>query len=358
MRLQGKRVLITGASSGVGAAAVPLFAGEGARLALMSRSEDALRSVALRHAPDAVIVAVDLADRDAAERAVDRVCQELGGLDVVVSNHAAAVFGHVLEVHPDDFERTVAVTFGGAVNVIRAALPELRASRGTIVATGSLMARLPLPTWSSYAAAKHTLRGFLNSLRIEEREQCTGVRVAMVHPGPIDTPMFAHSSSGTGLQPRVPPDAYASDTVARALVEQAVKPRDEVVLGGQARALDVMFSLARPIAEAALLLIDRWYRSGDEQAPVPGSLWQPSGVAQISGGVPSRGSILAAIQLGSRMVPSPQTPLRLLRNTGLAAVRAVQLWPTLRRTVLERPRPTRSLQEPATQRTSAIKATV
>ena len=100
-----------------------------------------------------------------------------------------------LEVHPDDFDRTVAVTFTGAVNVIRAALPHLRASRGAVVATGSLMARVPLPTWSSYSAAKHALRGFLNSLAIEEREQRTGVRVAMVHPGPIDTPLFAQASS-------------------------------------------------------------------------------------------------------------------------------------------------------------------
>ncbi len=89
----------------------------------------------------------------------------LGGLDVVVSNAAAAVFGHVLEVDPEDFDRAVDVTFTGAVNVIRAALPQLRESQGVVVATGSLMSRAPLPTWASYAAAKHALRGFLNRLR-------------------------------------------------------------------------------------------------------------------------------------------------------------------------------------------------
>ena len=158
--------------------------------------------------------------------------------------------------------------------MIRAALPHLRASRGAVVATGSLMARVPLPTWSSYCAAKHALRGFLNSLAIEEREQRTGVRVAMVHPGPIDTPLFAQSSSATGRKPRVAPDAYGADVVARALVEVVVRPRPEVVLGGETRLLDLAFAAVRPAAEAVLLGIDRWYRSGTEDAPLPGSLWE------------------------------------------------------------------------------------
>ena len=359
MRLEGKRVLITGASSGVGAAAVARFAAEGARLAIVSRSEEALRAVAEADAPDAVVIAADLADREAAEDAVERARVELGGLDIVVSNHAAAVFGHLLEVHPEDFERTVAVTFGGAVNVIRAALPELRRTQGAIVATGSLMTRVPLPTWSSYSAAKHALRGFLNSLRIEEREQRSGVRISMVHPGPIDSPLFAQSSSATGLKPRIPPDAYTADTVARALVEVAVKPRDEVVLGGETRAVDLMFTFARPVAEALLLVIDRWYRSGDEQTAGPGSLWQAPGATQEAGGIPSRESLGAPLQLGLQMIPSPLTGMRLARNLALAGVRAAQLSPSLLRTAPERPAPSESLQaQPEQQQSSRGKVSV
>ena len=344
MRLQGRRVLITGASSGVGVAAVARFAAEGARLAIVSRSEEALLEVASENAPGAIVIPADLADREAAEEAVERARRELGGIDIVVSNHAAAVFGHLLEVHPEDFERTVAVTFGGAVNLIRAALPELRRTQGAIVVTGSLMARVPLPTWSAYSAAKHALRGFLNSLRIEEREQGSGVRISMVHPGPIDTPLFAQSSSATGFKPRIPPDAYTADTVAKALVEVAVTPRNEVVLGAETRAVDLMFTFARPAAEALLLVIDRWYRSGDERATGPGSLWQAPGATQLAGGIPSRESLAAPLQLGLRMIPSPQTGIRLARNLALAGVRAAQLSPALLRTAPERPQPRESLQ--------------
>src|SRR3954468_14292040 len=263
-RLTGKRVLITGASSGVGRAAAALFAAEGARTALIARSGDAMRAFVAEQRLDAVVVPADLGDRVQAQRAVREAVAALGGLDVVVSNAGLAVFGHTLEVHPEDFDRTVDVTFRGAVDVIREALPHLRASRGTIVATGSLMARQPLPTWSSYAAAKHALRGFLNSLRIEELEQGTGVRVCMVHPGAIDSPLFAQASSGTGVRPRTPPDAYHATVVAQALVECAVRPRAEVVLGGETRLVDLLYGLSRPLGERLLLVIDRWYRSGDE----------------------------------------------------------------------------------------------
>src|SRR3954454_16905158 len=254
MRLSGSRVLITGASSGVGRAEARLISAEGARLALIERSGDALRALVAEHGLDAVVLECDLGDREATERAVQEAVLQLGGLDVVVSNAGVAVFGHALEVHPDDFDRTMDVTFRGAVSLIREALPHLRESRGTIVATGSLMAKLPLPTWSAYAASKHALRGFLNSLRIEEVEQGSGVRVCMVHPGPIDTPLFSQASTGTGLRPRVPPDAYHPEVIAQALVECGVRRRSgEVVLGGETKLVDLLFWYARPVAERVLV---------------------------------------------------------------------------------------------------------
>jgi NAD(P)-dependent dehydrogenase (short-subunit alcohol dehydrogenase family) len=342
-RLAGRRVLITGASSGVGLEAARRFGAEGARLALIARGGEALRAVVAEHGLDAIVLPADLTDRAAVDRAVAEAVEALGGLDLVVSNAAAAVFGHVLEVHPDDFDRAVAVTFTGAVNVIRAALPHLRESRGTIVATGSLMTRVPLPTWSSYSAAKHALRGFLNSLAIEEREQRSGVRVAMVHPGAIDTPLFAQASSGTTRQPRVAPDAYAAGVVAQALVEVAVAPRPEVVLGGETRLLDLMFSVARPLAEGVLLGVDRWYRSGDEPAGRPGSLWVAPLRPQASGGIPARDSLLAPLQLGRRMLPSPATPLRVAAQLAFAARRLPSIGRQLARPVPEHAPPATSL---------------
>jgi len=356
-RLTGRRILLTGASSGVGLAAVERFAAEGARLVLLSRRTEDLRDHLRVTGVDAEVLSVDLTDRDAVQEAVRHAVEHLGGLDVVVSNAGAAVFGNVMEVHPDDFDRTVAVTFTGAVDVVRAALPHLRESRGTVVATGSLMTRVPLPTWSAYSAAKHALRGFLNTLAVEERERGSGVRISMVHPGPIDTPLFAGASSSTGHKPRVPPDSYRAEVVAQALVEATVRPRREVVLGGETLAIDVLYRAVRPVAELVLVGIARWYRSGDEDAPTPGTLWDVRGIpGEVSGGIPSRDSLLAPLQLGPRMLPSPATPLRLARNLAAAGVRAAQLSTQLLSPGPERPAPSAPLRgaepEPAERPTT------
>lgn len=142
----------------------------------------------------------------------------------------------------------------------------------------------------------------------------------MVHPGPIDTPLFSRVTSATGRRPRVPPDSYRVDVVAQAIVEAAVRPRDEIVLGGETALADVGFVLARPAVELMLRLIDRWYRSGTEAQTGPGSLWRAPSQPRVSGDTPGRDSLLAPLQVGRRLLPSPSTPVRLVRN--LAAVAA------------------------------------
>jgi len=292
--LDGKRVLITGASSGIGAAVAEAFAREGAEVALVARTRDALLTVAARasaHGRPAHVVVADLGDRGAAERAVAEAVAALGGLDVLVSNAAAMEFARFGESRPEAFERTIAVTFLGAVAVVRAALPHLERTGGTIVAVGSITARVPLPAFASYAAAKHALRGFLGSLRIELLEAGSPVRVAMVHPGLVDTPLWHTLTSASGRSPRLLPTAYAPGEIARALVGMAVRPRAELTLGLEARALELLFAAARPVADRVLALLARWHRGGRRFAPTPGALWAPSGTGEAAGGLHGRPSL-------------------------------------------------------------------
>ena len=278
--LQGSRVLITGASSGVGAAAADAFARAGADVALLARGRGGLEVVAERvraHGVRALVLPADLGDRAAIQAAVATAAAELGGLDVLVSNAASMVHGNFVDVSPEDFERTVAVSFLGAVDVIRAALPELERSAGTIVVTGSIMARVPLPTFSSYTSSKHALRGFLNTLRIELRESGSAVRIATVHPGAVATPLWENLSSVTGRRVRHPPDRYTAETIADALVAVAKRPRFETTVGLEARIIEVGYATARPAAEVVLRLVSKWYRAGKEPAPDPGGLWESQG---------------------------------------------------------------------------------
>ncbi len=271
--LQGKRVLITGASSGIGFAAARAFARAGADVALTARGERGLEAAAAEAralGARAVVIPADIAERAEAERVVDEAARALGGLDVLAWCAASMVFGTFADVAPDDHDRTTAVTYTAAVDTIRAALPHLEASGGTIVATGSIMTKIPLPTFGSYAAAKHALRGFLGSLRIELMEAGSPVSVSMVHPGAVDTPLWGHVTSADGTQPRNPPDLYASEVIANALVACAIRPRAEITVGLEAKAIEGLFTFARPVADRVLTLVNKYYASGREPAPEPG----------------------------------------------------------------------------------------
>jgi NAD(P)-dependent dehydrogenase (short-subunit alcohol dehydrogenase family) len=276
----GKRVLITGASSGVGLAAARAFADAGADVALVARHAGGLETAA-RLVRDrggrAVVLPCDVSDQAQVDAALERAERELGGLDAVVVNHAAPVFGPFTQVAKEDFDRCVEVTFLGAVNVVRAALPALERSHGVLVATGSLMTKVPLPTFSSYASSKHALRGFLNSLRVELRAQGSPVRVAMLHPGAIDTPFWRHASSATGRQPRLPPEGYEPSVMARGLVELARRPRAEVTVGAEGKAIELLWRWFRPGGDLLLRLVYHWYMSGRKPAPDPNALWEPRG---------------------------------------------------------------------------------
>lgn len=301
-------MLITGASRGIGLATAEAFAREGARLALLARESPALEDALGRvqaHDPGAVAVAADLADREATAAAVREAIEALGGLDVLVSNAAVVTFGPFEAVEPDAFGRVIDVTFEGAVNVIREALPALQESKGTIVATGSLMSRIPLPMLSSYAAAKYALRGFLLTLRAEQRARRTGVQVAIVHPGPVASPLWHQMQSAIGRLPRIPFEGYRTETIAGALVRAARHPRTETIIGGESIGIEGIVRWT-PFGDLLMDTIYRFYASGKEPAP-PGALWDPPPGLDRSTRLIPRPSLLgaaqAAIDRAGRLVP-------------------------------------------------------
>jgi len=299
-RLDDKRVLVTGASSGIGLAAAGEFARAGADVALLARGVEGLERAAegvRACGRRAVVVPADVTDRPALEGAVATARRELGGLDVLVLNHAAVIFGPFAQVAPEDFDRVVEVTLLGAANVVRAVLPELERTAGTIVTTGSIMTKVPLPTYTSYAAAKHGLRGFLNSLRIELVAQRSPVTISIVNPGAVDTPIWEHSASATGRQPRRPPEGYTPETIARALVACAVTPRKEVTIGAEAKAVEALFTHARPLGELLLTVVHHYYMSGGRPISDAGALWHAAGRGLADNGLLGRPSLTAPLRL-------------------------------------------------------------
>ena len=292
------RVLITGASSGVGAAAARAFAAAGHDVALLARSEPGLRRVAevvRGHGARALVLPVDVTDQAAMHDAVATVEREWGGLDVAVSNAAAMAFGPFEQVPKEDFDRTVEVTFLGAVNLVRAVLPALERTGGVLVITGSINAFAPLPGFAAYAASKHALRSFIRSLRIELRARRSTVKVAIVNPGAIDTPVWRSVTSATGRLPRTPPQGYSAAAIADALVAVAQWPRKEMVIGMEAKFWQTIWRV-RPFDDLILGLVFRWYLSGRKQAR-ENPLWEPSGDGSEGGPIIGRRSLWGPIRV-------------------------------------------------------------
>ncbi|MDI6450995.1 SDR family NAD(P)-dependent oxidoreductase [Anaerobaca lacustris] len=190
-RFIDKRVIVTGASCGIGAAAAKQFAVEGACVVLVARRREALETVARQIGPDRVlVVAADVTDTDAMGTMLERTQTQFGGVDVLVNNAGYHARGPLERRCPDELARMIDVNLKAPAVLCRMALPYLRrAGGGAIVNVASLAGRVPSGGTATYCATKFGLRAF--SLSLAEELEGTGITVSVVSPGLVDTEFFA-----------------------------------------------------------------------------------------------------------------------------------------------------------------------
>lgn len=181
----GQSILVTGASSGLGAVLAETFAKSGARLTLVARREDALNEVAERcrsAGAEAIASVADVTVPDDCVRAVEAAVSAHGGLDVLVANAGVSMWAKFEDVTDVGlFRRLMEVNYLGVVHCVHAALPALKASKGVIAAVGSIQGKIPVPLHTGYVASKHALQGFLDTLRGELEGTGVDVMVALPH---------------------------------------------------------------------------------------------------------------------------------------------------------------------------------
>jgi short-subunit dehydrogenase len=192
MKLQGSKILVTGASSGIGAALAPILAQRGAAVGIVARRADRLEAVLERckkHTPESRMWAVDLSDLSAAEKLALDAWDAFGGLDAVVHNAAIPKRVHMSRLTFDDVDETMNVNFSSPVRMTLALLPKmLERKSGTIVWVSSMGGRIPIANESAYNAAKYAMCGFAEAMYLDIAG--TGVNVKLVMPGPIDTEIW------------------------------------------------------------------------------------------------------------------------------------------------------------------------
>jgi NAD(P)-dependent dehydrogenase (short-subunit alcohol dehydrogenase family) len=254
--VDGRVVLVTGASSGIGAGTAELLAGAGAHVLLAARRVDRLQELADRIVATggrATPYGVDLTDPDAIDRLVVDVLADHGRVDVVVSNAGKSIRRSLTatEGRFHDVTRTDGVNYLGPVRLLSGLLPGMRARGvGHIVNVSSLNVDLPVAHWAAYSASKAAFESWLRCVAPEIRRD--GVAVTSIHFPLVHTPMSAPTYS-----PRLPglTAEAAAEVIARALVR-----RPRLLVPWWARPAAVVTTLAQGPYEALQSQVLRWSR--------------------------------------------------------------------------------------------------
>jgi NAD(P)-dependent dehydrogenase (short-subunit alcohol dehydrogenase family) len=234
--LAGKRVILTGASGGIGRATAEALVAAGARVALSGRNADALRDLAGRLGGDAVAVPADVTNPDDRRRLVDEAVRAFGGLDILVNNAGVGSWGHFATSSEEINRRVMEVNFFGPVELTRLALPHLADGvQPCVVNVTSMCGRKGMPAWPEYSASKFALVGMSEAWRGEFAR--FGVDVLTVVPGMTDSGFSKNWLRTDGKADLRFDKGMAPAEVAAGIVAAIRRNRTETVLGGEARRL-------------------------------------------------------------------------------------------------------------------------
>ena len=192
MQIEGSRILVTGASSGIGAALARLLAARGATVGVVARRRDRLEEVLAdcrRRAPDSRLWVADLADLELAERVALEAWDDFGHLDCLVNNAGVPMRRHTTELDAPTLEWVMRVNFLAPARMTMALLGRMvERGAGTIVNVASVAGRLGNANEAAYSASKFALCGWSEAIAVDLFD--TGVKVRLVNPGPIDTEIW------------------------------------------------------------------------------------------------------------------------------------------------------------------------
>jgi NADP-dependent 3-hydroxy acid dehydrogenase YdfG len=222
----GRVAVITGASSGIGAATARALAADGHRVALLARRADRLQALASELGDRALAIEADVTDRDSLLAAARRVRDELGGANILINNAGVMLLGPFTSEQRDDHRRMVEVNLLGAMTATEVFLDQLRAGEGgDLVNISSIAGRTARAGNAGYAATKWGMNGWSEGLRLELQPQ---VRVIVVEPGAVETELtehITHAQTKELTQAVVKDLAIRADDIAEVVAFAVSRPR-------------------------------------------------------------------------------------------------------------------------------------
>ena len=231
MKLKDKKIWITGASSGIGAATARLLAGEGAHVVLSARRQEKLEALSeeIRHGGGSCEIAVvDVSDRAGMETLGQRLAEK-GGIDILINNAGTMPISPILSGRVDEWDRMIDVNIKGVLYAINAVYPGMAERKdGHIVNISSVAARLTYQSAGVYGGTKHAVRAISDTLRKEAIR--FGVRVTDIQPGSVDTEL---------------PDSIAHEKI-RSAVKDNMYAEDSPILKPEDIANGILYAITQP----------------------------------------------------------------------------------------------------------------
>lgn len=231
--LEGKNIVITGASGGIGAEMATLCAAKGANLALFARRLDRLeelkKNLELQYGIEVYIRKLDVSNPDAVQLVFSDLLDHWGEIDILVNNAGFGVFREAHEASIEEIQTMFDVNVMGLMACTSMVLPHMRERRnGHIINIASQAGKLATPKSSVYAATKHAVLGYTNSLRMELAD--LNVFVTAVNPGPIATNFFETADVHGTYAKNIEKFMLKPEFVARKVVEAMLTPKREINL--------------------------------------------------------------------------------------------------------------------------------
>lgn len=220
----GRVAVITGASSGIGAATARALAADGYKVALLARRLDRIEALAQELGNGSIAIQADVTDRDQLVTAAQRVQDELGGADVLLNNAGVMLLGPFSSARREDYRTMIEANLLGAITATEVFLDQLKNGGGDLINISSVAGRTARATNGVYAATKWGINGWSESLR---QELLPGVRVTLIEPGVVDTELPTHIT-----------DDATREAVQKGYDVATVKPEEVAEI--------IAFVLARP----------------------------------------------------------------------------------------------------------------
>ena len=236
---RGKRIWITGASSGIGEALAHEFSKMGTYLILSGRNQkklEAVKNSCVQNGSSVLTVPFDLSDTNSINNSVEIVLEKYSSVDLLINNGGISQRALAQNTTLAVDQKIMSVNYFGNIALTKALLPSmLKQGYGHIAVTTSIVGKFGFPMRSAYSASKHALYGFYDTLRVEMADK--NVKVTMICPGRIHTNISLHALSGKGSEHGELDDGQknglASDKAARKIVKGLKKERREVLVGGK-----------------------------------------------------------------------------------------------------------------------------